>query len=160
MGSNLTPQDYDKRLLAETDNGLFGDQVVAGDFNGDGYSDIAVGDQRGGGWCGTVEAGIVRVYMSDFSTEDQDGDMASDSQDNCPSISNRSQSDDDNDGFGNACDNCPDRYDPTNQCLCEGDFPPSDGDVDGADLAAYIVAPAGIGLDEFAANFGKTICLF
>ena len=41
---------------------------------------------------------------------------------------------------------------------CECDFSTSDGDVDGADLAAYIVDPAGFSLDVFAADFGRTNC--
>ena len=42
--------------------------------------------------------------------------------------------------------------------VCECDFPPSDGDVDGSDLAAYISDSAGITLDVLAADFGKTDC--
>ena len=41
---------------------------------------------------------------------------------------------------------------------CECDFSTPDGDVDGADLAAYIVDSAGISLDVFAADFGRTNC--
>jgi len=35
-----------------------------------------------------------------------------------------------------------------------------DCDVDGSDLAAYISASTGIGLADFAVNFGKNDCLF
>jgi len=43
---------------------------------------------------------------------------------------------------------------------CECDLEPAegDGDVDGADLAAYMVYSAGITLSDFAAEFGKTNC--
>ncbi|MHC4639178.1 MAG: WD40/YVTN/BNR-like repeat-containing protein [Planctomycetota bacterium] len=43
---------------------------------------------------------------------------------------------------------------------CEGDFTPADGDVDGSDLAAYIADQAGISLNDFAAEFGRTNCPF
>jgi hypothetical protein len=41
---------------------------------------------------------------------------------------------------------------------CGCDFPPSDGDVDGENLADYILDSAGIGLDDFAAEFGRINC--
>jgi photosystem II stability/assembly factor-like uncharacterized protein len=43
---------------------------------------------------------------------------------------------------------------------CECDFEPAegDGDVDGADLAAYMADDAGIGLADFAADYGRTNC--
>jgi photosystem II stability/assembly factor-like uncharacterized protein len=41
---------------------------------------------------------------------------------------------------------------------CVSDFSPTDGDVDGADLAAYIAESAGISLDVFAADFGRANC--
>ena len=40
---------------------------------------------------------------------------------------------------------------------CPGDFN-GDGDVDGVDLADYIFDYGGLGLDVFAANFGKKNC--
>jgi hypothetical protein len=40
---------------------------------------------------------------------------------------------------------------------CEGDSEP-DGDADGSDLAAYIADQAGINLNDFAADFGRTDC--
>jgi hypothetical protein len=43
--------------------------------------------------------------------------------------------------------------------LCDGDFEP-DGDVDGSDLAEYISDSREIGLEDFAANFGKDDCPF
>ena len=42
--------------------------------------------------------------------------------------------------------------------LCQSDFAPSDGDVDGSDLAAYISDPGDIELENFAAEFGRTDC--
>ena len=46
--------------------------------------------------------------------------------------------------------------------LCKGDIEPDgdpDSDVDGSDLAEYI-SDMDIGLEEFAANFGKNDCPF
>ena len=43
---------------------------------------------------------------------------------------------------------------------CPGDFTdPYDGDVDGSDLAAWMGESTGIGLADFAANFGRADCL-
>jgi hypothetical protein len=44
--------------------------------------------------------------------------------------------------------------------LCQCDFEPAagDGDVDGTDLAAYMVDDGGISLSAFAAEFGRTDC--
>ena len=44
----------------------------------------------------------------------------------------------------------------TNGIICAGDFD-EDGDVDGTDLANYAIDQHGIP-DQFADNFGKTIC--
>ena len=41
--------------------------------------------------------------------------------------------------------------------ICEGDFDP-DGDVDGADLIAYIADQTTISLADFAGDFGRTDC--
>jgi hypothetical protein len=41
---------------------------------------------------------------------------------------------------------------------CQGDFAPSDGDVDGSDLAVYISDPKNIDLEDFASEFGRTDC--
>jgi hypothetical protein len=43
--------------------------------------------------------------------------------------------------------------------MCKGDFD-WDRDVDGSDLASYIADPAGIILNEFAAEFGRNNCQF
>ena len=40
-------------------------------------------------------------------------------------------------------------------CACDFD---SDGDVDGSDLAAFIIDSKGLLLETFAADFGKTSC--
>ena len=49
---------------------------------------------------------------------------------------------------------------PTSQSTitCESDFVPIDGDVDGADLAAYGEDDRGIGLPDFATDFGRVNC--
>jgi len=41
---------------------------------------------------------------------------------------------------------------------CPGDFAPSDGDVDGSDLAAWMGGSTGISLADFAAKFGRVDC--
>jgi hypothetical protein len=43
------------------------------------------------------------------------------------------------------------------ESTCPGDFD-SDKDVDGADLAAYILDDGGLGVDILASNFGKENC--
>jgi len=43
------------------------------------------------------------------------------------------------------------------ESTCPGDFD-GDKDVDGADLAEYLFDSGGLGLDVFAANFGKNNC--
>lgn len=42
--------------------------------------------------------------------------------------------------------------------LCEGDFAPSDGDVDGSDLAWLIAHLSELDLSVFAGNFGRENC--
>ena len=52
--------------------------------------------------------GRVSAEFANIATVvDTDGDGVSDSQDNCPTVSNPDQLDTDGDGIGNACDNCP-----------------------------------------------------
>ena len=46
----------------------------------------------------------------------------------------------------------------TGVMACAGDYEP-DGDVDGADLANYIIDSGGISLAEFANNFGRNDCM-
>jgi len=58
---------------------------------------------------------------------DQDEDLISDDQDNCPSVSNTDQKDSDLDEVGNACDNCSEEWNPT-----QSDFD-SDGVGDACD---------------------------
>jgi hypothetical protein len=43
------------------------------------------------------------------------------------------------------------------ESTCSGDFN-GDKDVDGSDLADYLLDSGGLGLDAFAANFGKVNC--
>ena len=42
--------------------------------------------------------------------------------------------------------------------ICHCDFLPKDGDVDGLDLAAYLIDNGGIGLSLFAQSFGRMDC--
>jgi len=89
--------------------------IGAGDFNGDGCSDLAVGDRRGGDFCvvedgpnSMVETGFVELYVSTYCGTDPDGDGVWGDADNCPNIPNPDQSNRDGDPFGDACDLCPD----------------------------------------------------
>ncbi len=41
---------------------------------------------------------------------------------------------------------------------CQGDFAPSDGDVDGLDLVWQIFHPGDLNLSDFAAEFARTDC--
>jgi hypothetical protein len=41
---------------------------------------------------------------------------------------------------------------------CPGDFAPSDGDVDGLDLVAWMNVSTGVSLADFAAKFGRMDC--
>jgi hypothetical protein len=68
---------------------------AAGDFDGDGAGDIAIG----------TEIGRVYLVFGSVSGEtDADGDGTPDSEDNCPAVLNADQTDTDDDGEGDACD--------------------------------------------------------
>ena len=72
-----------------------------GDFDGDGFSDLAEACELGSNPC--------------IFDDDLDFDVIPDSVDNCPMTSNPEQANTDGDGLGDACDLCPE--DDTNQCL-------------------------------------------
>jgi hypothetical protein len=94
--------------------GSFGSAVASGDINGDQFSDIAVGDPRGAGYCinyetssnDIVETGSVCLYFSGLGPPDGDQDGYYGTLDNCPSIFNPKQENADGDSHGDACDNC------------------------------------------------------
>lgn len=53
--------------------------------------------------------GLFAIYSV---AQDMDGDMISDSCDNCPEVHNPDQLDTDEDGIGDVCDNCPEVHNP------------------------------------------------
>jgi alpha-tubulin suppressor-like RCC1 family protein len=112
LGLNQTPGTADIILSGGIANGA-SRSYASGDTNGDGFSDLVLGDSRAAGPCfiypsgqGFVEMGTVMYYTSDFAP-DADNDDISDPQDNCPNTSNINQQDLDSDGLGDVCDNCP-----------------------------------------------------
>ena len=76
LGSNPTPGTADIKLNGDPISGGFGEAVAVGDINGDGYTDVVVGDPRGAGACWDydlnqsrfTEVGLVWVYLSSFSS--------------------------------------------------------------------------------------------
>ncbi len=141
LGLNPTPETADLILNGEAISGEYGAAVAVGDINGDGYSDVVVGDPRGGASCYDrdlrksrfAEMGLVWVYLSTYA----------------PPI-NRCSGDFDNDGDVDGSDLAVfsrefGRTDCGPANPCKGDFD-HDGDVDGSDLAV------------FSRNFGRTDC--
>ena len=114
LRANPTPDTADLILEGGASSGGFGTSFAAGDINGDGFTDLVVGDPRGGKYCENVstgewsfsDSGNVWVYYSDFAPPDTDKDGVPNSRDNCPKIANSDQSDTDGDNVGDACDNC------------------------------------------------------
>jgi hypothetical protein len=91
----------------------------AGDLDGDGSQDFAIGAPGRDLTQSLLPAGdsgaVFLVLRSDG-----DGDGVDDTDDNCPTVANAEQVDSDGDGVGDACDNCPG--------LSNSDQPDSDGD--------------------------------
>ncbi len=82
---------------------MFGDAVSsAGDFNGDGFDDLAV--TAPAHTCGATLRCQLNLYLA---YHDQDGDGRAGGADNCPIDANPAQDDGDGDLVGDACDNCP-----------------------------------------------------
>ncbi|MBN1415732.1 MAG: FG-GAP repeat protein [Bacteroidales bacterium] len=109
-GLSLTGADV--TISGDFVTGALGYSVATGDFNNDGYSDVAIGDPRGAGTCFTGgqqswdETGFIYYYFSDEAPPDVDEDGVSDYIDNCIGLFNPDQANNDDDRFGDACDNC------------------------------------------------------
>lgn len=115
-GLNVGPDPGSADIIrsAGGTSGTFGGSFAAGDFNNDGYSDLAVGDLRAAQWeyGDAYETGAVHIYTSSFG--DTDNDNIANVRDNCPSNYNPDQLDSDGDGIGDACD-------PVNNIDSDGD---------------------------------------
>lgn len=72
----------------------------AKDLNGDGITDLVIGDNCQGGLC----SGALFVSYGQGTTGQNDGGM--DYVDNCPGVSNPDQKDTNQDGQGDACQTC------------------------------------------------------
>ena len=70
LGVNQTPLTADIILAGDVDNGSgFGSAVSPGDFNGNGYSDLAVGDRYGADWCFDPDTGYQEIAQTMGVTE-------------------------------------------------------------------------------------------
>jgi len=69
---------------------------------------------------GPMKQITMEVELTPFEYSNADGDLISDSRDNCPEVANPCQEDIDGDDVGDACDNCPGFYNP-NQNDSDGD---------------------------------------
>ena len=68
LGTGRTPANADLTLSGDSASGWgFGSTFAAGDFNGDGHIDLALGDPRGAHFCSPspIETGRVFVYVND-----------------------------------------------------------------------------------------------
>lgn len=108
----LSGSDFE--ISGSSDAGQFGLSIASGDIDGDGYTDLAIGDPRGADYCldpsteqsKIVETGYVATYLSSYAPIDNDEDGIGDEVDNCPITYNPDQTNSDDDEHGDACDNC------------------------------------------------------
>ena len=114
-------------------------------FNTNNTGDLSI-DLDNDGVVDTVQSPSMEESINiDF--EDGDSDGVVDIIDNCPYTNNPNQNDSDGNGVGDVCES-----------ICVADFAPTDGDVDGADLADYISDAVGVSLNDFAGEFGRIDC--
>ena len=101
------------------------------------------------------------VTSYEIGCYDRDGDgyynwgIAHEKPYSCPESASEKDCDDSNPSLG--------PFDSNGHCiaiidLCECDFAPSDTDVDGSDLAVYIINNMSISLIDLAADFGRVNC--
>jgi hypothetical protein len=108
LGTNQTPLTADIIKSGDAPNSA-NRYFVAGDFNRDDFSDVAIGDGAGASvTCGVEQTGMVMVYHSGLGPDDRDSDGIKNEYDNCPFTPNPGQEDRDGDGVGDVCDNCVD----------------------------------------------------
>jgi len=150
LGASPTPSTADIILDGSARSGGFGRTFAAGDINGDGYTDIVVGDPRGGSNCYDSntdtytwsDTGLVWVYLSGFAPPDTDDDGIPNDQDNCPLVNNPDQANTDGDGLGDACDMCPSETvndaDGDRICAGTGFKPPMTADDDNCPIVANL----------------------
>jgi alpha-tubulin suppressor-like RCC1 family protein len=164
LGAGETPLTADEIKSGGPGNGVHR-TLDAGDVNGDGCGDLAVGDLRGAGWCNLpddtqsiVETGMVQIYRSTYCGPDTDGDGVPDADDNCPNTPNPGQANSDPDAYGDACDNCPGESN-TDQADSDGDGagdacdvctrdPDDDADGDGICVGEGFLTPPMAGDDD------------
>jgi C1A family cysteine protease len=127
--------------------------------NGYGYLKVQLNDLYGKYALLTPVTSLETSY--NIGCYDMDGDgyynwgISQDKPPSCPESRPEKDCDDSNPSLG--------PFGSDGQCItiidpCECDFAPSDGDVDGSDLAAYLANPADISLEDLAADFGRINC--
>lgn len=124
---------YNKATLVKgpVSGGFFGKGVVLGDFNKDGFDELAAGAAFSSGKGGTVSMAGESWAISPL---DSDNDGINNLKDNCPRIANPGQADGDGDGVGDDCDNCPTNFNPSQINTGggqQGDACANDDDKDG-----------------------------
>lgn len=129
LGAGETPETADILIAGALRHGQ-SRSFAAGDINGDGCGDLAIGDEVGADFCSLPDGsqsyavtGLVDLYRATYCGEDPDGDGRYGDDDNCPNTPNPGQENGDGDLFGDACDNCP--------AAANSDQGDSDGDGQG-----------------------------
>ncbi|MEW5807678.1 MAG: thrombospondin type 3 repeat-containing protein, partial [Acidobacteriota bacterium] len=120
MTKDLLTSGPDILIYSESDSDNFGNVLISGDYNEDGYRDIIVTATFADGLSNDRES-CGEVFI--ISPIDSDGDGYRNMGDNCPVTANADQADSEGDNVGDACDNC--------DAVSNPDQLNHDGDVDG-----------------------------